>query len=91
MTPISINTDTTICIDIIDICVDASAIRVRFYEPAVVHEDFQTSGSWFFLFPERESADIQHLQLSKHCPHRRRRIDVSAVFPSPGGKNVLGD
>lgn len=44
MTPISINTDTTIGIDIIDICVDASAIRVRFYEPAVV------------LFPEREAA-----------------------------------
>lgn len=56
MTAISINTDTTIGIDIIDIWVDASAIRVRFYEPAVVHKDFQTSGSWVFLFPEREAA-----------------------------------
>lgn len=56
MTPISINTDTTIGIDIIDIWVDASAIRVRFYEPGVVHKAFQASGSRFFLFPAREAA-----------------------------------
>lgn len=41
MTPISINTDTTIGIDIVDIWVDASAIRVRFYEPGVVHKAFR--------------------------------------------------
>lgn len=56
MTPISINTDTTIGIDIVDIWVDASAIRVRFYEPGVVHKAFRPLDLGSSFSPAREAA-----------------------------------